>query len=717
MEVVRARRDLFAGDPERLARFEREAKTLALLNHPHIAAIYGLEESGGVRALVMELVHGEDLTALIARGPTPVADVIPIARQIAEAVEAAHEQGVIHRDLKPSNIMIKDAWGPTPTRLSDGHLAPARAAPDIAGCIVKVMDFGLAKALVGEPGGRSFSSGQPAGPEGPAPTMTSPAMTAMGMILGTAAYMAPEQAKGRFVDKRADIWAFGVVLYELLTGRRAFEGEDVSTTLAAVLMRDPEWGALPDETPPALRQLIKRCLERDPKARLRDIGEARVLLTNPEAMAPPVPASATASLGGRTATPRLAWILAAIGLAAAIVAGVWAASVSRRPEADPVQVRFSVPTPDLALNLMISFAVSPDGRMLAYLGAHPTSGMTTIWVRPVAELQARMLPGTDGAGTPFWSADSRHVGFVAAGKLKRTDVTGGMPQALGDVSTAFQGGAWSADGTILIAHGPSNTNVVFARVSDRGGPITEVLQPDRSQQQLAVTSPVFLPGGRRFLYHAWSIDGARRAIFAMSLDGGPPTFVMKSASAVAFAAPGTLLYHREGVLMAQPFDPDRLQTTGDPVRLAESVLSASRGRSTRSGSHPTSGAWPCRCPTRARPDSTSGRCSTSRRSIPSGWATGRETESSCFSTSQRQPSCTPSSSARSRRSRSWPNRRRISTARTFRPTASGWCTSRMNRASTKCGPPRSPPSIAGGACRRAAAARRSGAPTAGSCST
>src|SRR5215213_3072183 len=249
---------LLAGDPDRLARLQREAEVLASLNHPHIAAIYGLEDAEGVKALVMELVEGDDLAERLARGPIPVDESLLIAKQIAEALEAAHERGIIHRDLKPANIKVR----------VDGT--------------VKVLDFGLAKAL--DPaGGRTFRSGNSAGSEDPAsfamansPTMTTPAMTAMGMIMGTAAYMAPEQAKGKTVDRRADIWAFGIVLYEMLTGRRAFDGDDISTTLASVLMREPEWTALPSNTPPAIRGLVERCLVKDPRQRLRDMGDARL---------------------------------------------------------------------------------------------------------------------------------------------------------------------------------------------------------------------------------------------------------------------------------------------------------------------------------------------------------------------------------------------------------------------------------------------------------
>ena len=532
--------DALAADADRLARFTREAQTLAALNHPNIAQVYGFE-GGAVAALVMELVEGDDLSALIARGPMTPPDALPIARQIADALEAAHEQGIIHRDLKPANIKVR----------TDGT--------------VKVLDFGLAKAL-GSPG--SEDSGQSAGAAN-SPTLTARA-TQMGMILGTAAYMAPEQAKGKAVDRRADIWAFGVVLYEMLTGRRAFDGEDVSTTLAAVLMRDPEWTALPADTPPVLRMLIQRCLERDPKIRLRDIGEARVLLSNPTTASAAPPQTSAITAPARAG--RLFWVVAFAGVLVAAALGAWAAWRLQPRPAEPLTVRLAVTTQSFAAVSAISFAVSPDGRMLAFVAPHPTTIGSVLWVRPLGELQARILPGTEGAQSPFWSPDSRHLGFGANGKLKTIDVTGGPPQPVCDLSVGFLGAAWNNEGTILFATGPSTVTVSLSRVSDRGGPIAEVLQPDRSQQQTSLLWPAFLPDGRHFLYLAWSNEPDKRAIFATSLDGGPPKLVVKASASAAFVAPGTLLYLRDTALMAQPFDTGRMQLTGEAVRLADGVL-------------------------------------------------------------------------------------------------------------------------------------------------
>jgi Tol biopolymer transport system component len=523
-----------ADDPDRVARFKREAKALAALNHQNIAHIYGVEGP----ALVMELIEGEDLSAIIARGPIVWADALPIARQIADALEAAHELGIVHRDLKPANIKVR---------------------PDGA---VKVLDFGLAKAL--DP-----NTAAAAADLANSPTLTARA-TQLGVILGTAAYMAPEQAKGKPVDKRADIWAFGVVLYEMLTGLRAFEGEDVSTTLAAVLMREPQWGSLPAETPPAVKALIRRCLDRDPKTRLRDIGEARVILRDPTATTiPPVPMAGSAVSARRPSA--LWWLVAAVGVAIAAIAGAWGARWFQPATANESPIRLAVDTPDATFGAALFFSLSPDGRSLAFVAPHPTSGTNVIWVRSLGDLTARPLNGTEGALSPFWAPNSRHLGFAAGGKLKTTDVTGGVPQFVCDLSVSFLGGTWNFEGTILFAHGATTQNASLARVSEQGGRVTDVLQPDRSQDQIGLSWPAFLSDGHRFLYLAWSNVLEKRAIFAGSLDGGTPSLLLKSSTAAVPTA-GFLLTLRETVLEAYPFDERRLTLSGEPVRLAQSVL-------------------------------------------------------------------------------------------------------------------------------------------------
>ena len=352
--------DAFASDPERLARFEREAKTLASLNHPHIAAIYAVEKSSGTLALVMELVEGEDLSQRIARGAIPIDEALPIARQIAEALEAAHEQGIIHRDLKPANIKVR----------ADGT--------------VKVLDFGLAKA---------FDPAAASSPEAMnSPTITSPAMTQAGMILGTAAYMSPEQARGKVVDKRADIWAFGAVLYEMLTAKRAFAGGDVSEVLASVLAREPEWTHLPGTVPPALGLFLRRCLQKEPKQRVQAIGDVRLALEGAfETAASPI---ATASPRGRL--PWMVATAAVVGMATLAVPA-WR-DLRRTPPPAPPEI-------------------------------------------PLAD--------TEGAEAPFWAPDSRSVGFFAAGGLHRLDVAGGAPQVLANTGGNGFRGSWSTDGAIL----------------------------------------------------------------------------------------------------------------------------------------------------------------------------------------------------------------------------------------------------------------------------
>ena len=379
-----------AADHDRLARFQREAEVLASLNHPHIAGIYGLEESDRVFALVMELVEGEDLSQRIARGAIPIDEALPIAKQIAEALEAAHERGIIHRDLKPANIKVR----------ADGT--------------VKVLDFGLAKAM--EPAARSSPS------MSMSPTLTTPAMTQAGIILGTAAYMSPEQAKGRAVDKRSDVWAFGVVLYEMLTGQRAFDGEDMTEVLGAVVRLEPNCDALPPDVPAHVRRVLQLCLRKDLRQRIRDVGDVRLTLEG--AFETAVPQTATlVPLPARGAP--LAWI-AALAVAAVAIVALAVPTVRHlreAPPASPPETRTDVVTPANADP--ISFALSPDGRQIVFVASG--DGAARLWLRPLTTTTAQPLPGTEGADHPFWSPDSRAVGFFADGKLKRLDLGGGAP--------------------------------------------------------------------------------------------------------------------------------------------------------------------------------------------------------------------------------------------------------------------------------------------------
>jgi len=404
---------IFATDLERMARFRREAQVLASLNHPHIGAIYGFEDSGSVHALVMELVEGPTLADRIAPGAISMDEALQIAREIAEALEAAHERGIIHRDLKPANIKI------TP----DGN--------------AKVLDFGLAKALEGHPSSTDIHD---------SPTVTSMA-TLPGVILGTAAYMSPEQAKGKSVDRRTDIWAFGCVLFEMLAGKRPFEGETVSDALAAVIRAEPEWSLLPGNTPQTIRNLLQRCLKKDSRQRLQAIGDARIAIEEVLSGAAPDLASAVET---RTAAWRraLPWAVAIVAL---ILATLFAAKhFMRNSEPWPAIVSQISPPP----NTRFVFTginpgppiLSPDGKWLVFSAVN-SDGRQLLWVRPLNSAAAKPLDGTDGATFPFWSADSRSLGFFANGKLNRLDVSGGPPLALCDVAIG-RGGTWGADGTL-----------------------------------------------------------------------------------------------------------------------------------------------------------------------------------------------------------------------------------------------------------------------------
>jgi serine/threonine protein kinase/Tol biopolymer transport system component len=532
-----------ATDRERLARFQREAEMLAALNHPNIAAIYGVEKSGGITALVMELVDGSTLADRIAQGALSIEEALPIAKQIAEALEAAHEQHIIHRDLKPANIKVR---------------------PDAT---VKVLDFGLAKALdaTGAVGGSSVLT---------SPKITTPAMTQAGVILGTASYMSPEQARGRSVDKRADIWAFGAILYEMLTGIRAFDGDDVPSTLASVLKNTVEWARLPVDTPPALRRLVMRCLKKDPKERLRDIGDASTEIADliVSADEPLGAAPAPTQVGWRRALP---WTIAAAAVATAAVLGVVVAFQLRSGE-PPRVVRFTVAPPEkLNFNLVggnivggtgsqafNGGVISPDGRKLAFT-TQDSTGTIQIWIRPLAAASAYPLRGTEGAVFPFWSPDSRFLGFFAAGQLKKVDVSGGSPQTLAS-APGGRGGAWSRDGIILFA---PNVNGVLMRVADTGGeptPVTKLLQGEAAHRQ-----PYFLSDGRHFLYRSF---GATSRLMMGSLDS-EQTVLPLAADSQAVYASGHLLFVREGTLMAQPFDAKALTLGGAAFSVAEQVAS------------------------------------------------------------------------------------------------------------------------------------------------
>jgi eukaryotic-like serine/threonine-protein kinase len=542
--------EAFAQDPERIARFEREAKVLASLNHPNIAIIHGLEKSQGTYALVMELVEGEDLSQRIARGPIPVDEALPIAKQIAEALEAAHEQGIVHRDLKPANIKVRP----------DGT--------------VKVLDFGLAKltessAAAVNPSTLSMS-----------PTITSPAMTVVGVLLGTAAYMSPEQARGKPADKRSDIWAFGCVLYEMLTARRAFDAGEVSDTLAMVLMKDIDWTSLTATTPHAIRTLLRRCLEKDRKRRLPDIGVARLEID--EALAAPAAETRQDQPAVARHQSRLAWGVAALAACGAMVVGIL--HFSAAPSAPPSPVRFQVLPPIdgsfTSTEPNEPHALSPDGKHLVFRATR--AGQVRLVVHNFDADDARELPGTEGvAGGVFWSPDSRFVAFSTEGRLKKVDITGGPPQVICDLPTGTIQGTWGPDGTVLLgvaglSLGQGGSGLL--RVSSRGGTPTLATTLDAARKELLHGHPWFLPDGRHFLY--WVIGAplspvtaGQHSIYVGSLDGGPPVSLGVSDSKAVYAN-GFLLFVRDATLLAEPFDAASRTATGDPLVIAQDIPSS-----------------------------------------------------------------------------------------------------------------------------------------------
>jgi Tol biopolymer transport system component len=535
----------FTEDAERLARFEREAQLLAQLHHPNIASIFGLEESAGVRALVMELVEGPTLAERVASGPLPLDDALGIARQIAEALEEAHEKGIVHRDLKPQNVKLT------------------------AGGKVKVLDFGLAKAL--ELPGGSSSVADAARP----PTlMNSPTLTAagtqLGVILGTAAYMAPEQAAGVAVDRRADVWAFGVVLYEMLSGRRLFEGETVSHVLAGVLKDEPDYSALPASTPRRIVDLVRRCLRKKPRERLQSIGDARLLidevLADPRGDDPPAATPAAIPAGG---AGKAAWAVAAFGVAAAALFGfLWLKAPRPGEPARTIHAALVAP-PQTGFG--DTFALSPDGRRLVFSAFDQKTRTGGLWLRDLDRGEATRLPSTDGGEMAFWSPDGSQLGFFAEGKLKRLELRGGTAQTICDAPTP-RGGAWGPDGRIILA--PS-FRVGLSVVPARGGTPQPLTTLDEARHEKSHRFPVFLPGGKKILFLAQTAEaGARQdesGIEALDLASGQRQRLVSTNSSPLFSPSGEILFWREGVLLAQHFDPATLTLSGDAVAVASPV--------------------------------------------------------------------------------------------------------------------------------------------------
>jgi len=517
-----------AKDRERLARFQREAEVLASLNHPHIAQIYGLEHAGDTFALVMELVEGEDLAQRITRGAIPLDEALPIARQIAEALEAAHEHGIIHRDLKPANIKVRP----------DGT--------------VKVLDFGLAKAVDPSAGSSATAMNSP--------TLSIHA-TQAGIILGTAAYMSPEQAAGKAVDKRTDLWAFGVVLLEMLTGRPAFEGETVSHVIAAVLKDQPDWSALPPTVPASIHKLLRRCVEKDRKRRLDSASAARLDIDDTIATRGSDP-GVTAVHDGPSPRSRTPVLLAAAFAIGAVVTGlaVWTvATQSPAPQPDDV-VRFGIHDTD---GLIVSraagdMALSPDGRTLAFVGFGERGPL--IWLRDLDTADARALPGTEGARELGWSPDGRSLAFMASYRIKKVTVTGGTPEVLNQTRlSAARSPVWTPEGTILYSD-----NSGFWSIAANGGMPTAQVVPLPGERHDATA---FLPGGRYFLESVQSTDPAKAGTWATAFDATTRTRLLTFPTRARYAE-GHLLFVRDRVLYAQAFDVSALRLNGEPRQLA-----------------------------------------------------------------------------------------------------------------------------------------------------
>ncbi len=532
--AIKALPPQFAQDPERLARFEREAKLLASVSHPHIAGIFGLEDIDKHRYLVLEFVEGETLAQRLDRGTPSIDESLQICRQIASALESAHENGIAHRDLKPGNVMIT------------------------SGGDVKVLDFGLAKGGMGTGSSSDISLSH-------SPTMTHQ-HTGAGVILGTAAYMSPEQARGRAVDKRTDIWSFGCVLYECLCGRQAFEGETVSDLIARILEREPDWDALPSRTPSRIRELLKRCLEKDPKQRMRDIGDARIEIDNVIATKSSNPEARAAAAAANRSRARVRSVAGALALVAATAAATYF-GVPRGEKPSTEVTRFEIsemPGTRMDVDGVLSGAISPDGRMVVY-AAVDSAGNQSLWLRSLEALNARRLPGTNNGVQPFWSADGRSIGFFQRNTtLMKVAIAGGTPETVTSVKNP-RGGTWNRDGVILYV--PLSDGPIY-RVSANGGDGVAITKLDSTES--AHRYPIFLPDGKHFLYTALPPREGRYRIYMGSLDGKERKLVLDSAgSGASYSPPGYLLYDRDGVVIAHRFDAKSGRVLGEPVPLGD----------------------------------------------------------------------------------------------------------------------------------------------------
>jgi len=536
----------FTSHPERLARFEREARVLASLNHPNIGGIYGFDESDGVRALVLELVDGATLAELVALGPLSMTKALKAARDIADALEATHEKGIVHRDLKPANIKITE------------------------GGTVKVLDFGIAKVFADDS----------AGLDGFASSGTTVEETRDGLILGTAAYMSPEQARGKPLDKRTDIWAFGCVLYELLTGRKAVgAGDSLSYVVAAILEREPDWRALPDTTPQNARRLLRRCLEKDPRQRLHDIGDARLDLE--EALTAQGTASTSDTVTGthsqdrRTRAAQVGLLAGAVlALGAALTIGVLFATGRFSGSGEAVETRFQVlPPPGATFDG--SLALSPDGRWLVFVAS--SQGQARLWLRSRDSVVAQPVNGTNGARSPFWSPDSHAIAFFAAGKLRTVTVPDGIPQTIADAANPTSG-TWNRNDVIVYV--PADAGGLY-RVSAAGSEPTPIATVDRTGEALIANFPCFLPDDRHFLYYGRSTHAERSGIYVGTPDSGVSDLVLsiRNQTKVLYTPPGYLVFARARALVAQAFDERQLKPTGKPFQPAGIAYDEANGAS------------------------------------------------------------------------------------------------------------------------------------------
>ena len=531
--------ELFAADPDRVARFQREAQVLASLNHPNIAYIHGLEEipstspgQVGAKALVLELVDGPSLSDLIARGPLPLDEALRIARQIADALEAAHENGIVHRDLKPANVKLTSSG------------------------TVKVLDFGLAKPPSTSDSGMAPNLSM-------SPTLTSPAVnTHAGIILGTAAYMSPEQARGKVVDRRSDVWAYGCVLYEMLTGRRAFGGDDLTLTLAAIVKDEPDWNALPATTPPAIRRLLRRTLTKESTERSSDLSSARLEIK--DALAPAEQQETRPAVSSRSSSRLWPTIAAALALVTVALAGIvlWGRLWGREPAPSAMWLAMPPVRDGFA---MLKPTVSPDGRKVAFLAPSP-NGVRTLWVRSLENPVAQEIRGAEDAVAVFWHPNSQSLAFFAQEKLKRVDLASPSVQVLADAPSG-RGGTWNRNGVIVFA--PASGDALY-RVAESGGEPTKITELDTARGEQEHLFPYFLPDDRTFLYLSRKPDERESRIMAASLGSHEVRPVLASRSRAEYAG-GYLFFGRDDGLFAQAFDAATLTLSGEPRRITDGV--------------------------------------------------------------------------------------------------------------------------------------------------